>query len=75
MALLLRWLSSQASFGDEPNIWNKQFSAAETLGALAVRFLEEVDADSIVEDISVCSSSLLRVCNQYWGAKTLEFFV
>ena len=45
--------------GDEPNIWIKQFSAAETLGALAMSFLEEVDADSIVEDISVCSSSLV----------------
>ena len=34
---------------------DKQFSAAETLGALTPSFLEEVDAVSIVEDISVCS--------------------
>ena len=33
--------------GDKPNIWIKQFSAAETLGASSVSFLEAVDAVSI----------------------------
>jgi len=63
LALLLRWLSSQASLGDKPNIWIKQFSAAETLGASSVSFLEAVVGVSIVEDISVCS---FHTC---WGLK------
>ena len=54
-ALLRRWLSSQASLREEPNIWVHQFFKAETLDASPKRLLEAVDAVSIAEGISDCS--------------------
>ena len=43
-ALLRRWLSSQASLREEPNIWIHQFFKAKTLDASPTRLLEAVDA-------------------------------
>ena len=49
LALLLRCLSSQASLSDEPKIWIKRFSTAETLVASPSRYLGAVDDVSIVD--------------------------
>ena len=62
-ALLRRWLSSQASLREEPNIWIHQFFKAETLDASPTRLLEAVDAVWIAEGISDCSFST------EWGPK------
>ena len=45
-ALLRRWLSSQASLREEPNIRIHQFFKAETLDASPTRLLEAVNAVS-----------------------------
>ena len=54
-ALLRRWLSSQASLREEPNIRIHQFFKAETLDASPTRLLEGDDAVCAPEGIFDCS--------------------